>query len=162
MEVLLEETQGYNGTLGEPGGKPEVRFDMPCTSASYNPSEFEGISPTFSNVPNPPVPIVRGLAHVKARLPLFDADLSVFDCWYARLDTNLGSYNLGAPRRIERDLRPGAERIKLDFIRLPVIKHAYVKRVTIFNSVGDAMSVQEAGYWMHPGDFMNANYTLNV
>jgi hypothetical protein len=139
---------------------PQVRFDVLCES--YNPSEFEGISLATSAVPSVTFPPLKGLEHAKARLPLFDADLTVFDSWCARLDTSLGSYNLGSPKRIERDLRPGSERIRLDFIRLPVIKHVYLKTLTIFDTVGNVVAVQSIGYWMHPGDFVNSFYTLNV
>ena len=61
-----------------------------------------------------------------------------------RIDTNIGSYHLGGPRRIERDLRPGGERIRLDFITLPVIKHVYVANSVIFNGIGEPVAVKIA------------------
>ncbi len=138
---------------------PQVLFDVPV---SYNPSEFEGVSPFYGNKPVEAKPIPRSLERVKAMLPLFDADLSSFDLWYAMVKTNGGSYHLGGPKRIERDLRPGRERIKLDFIELPAIKHVYVETLTICNTVGDVVAVEQVNCWLRPGDTVKPSYSLNV
>lgn len=141
---------------------PQVRFDMPCETAAYDPSEFAGVMLTHTcTPPSAPTP-VQGLERLRAMLSLFDGDLSVFDCWSARIDTNIGSYHLGGPRRIERDLRPGGERIRLDFITLPVIKHVYVRELVIFNGIGEPVAVKIVGLWLHPEDTLRTNYTLNV
>ena len=56
----------------------------------------------------------------------------------------------GRSKPIERDLRPGRERIKLDFIELPAIKHVYVETLTICNTVGDVVSVKQVNCWLSP------------
>ena len=140
-------------------GEPVDNMDA-LVSTPFNPSEFEGVALSFDGERS--AEPATGLARAKERLPLFDAELSFFDLWYAKIETGIGCYHLGAPRRIERDLRPGSERIKLDFMRLPVIKSTYLKEFVIYNGLDEPIAVRIGGYWLQPGDNLDCSYSLKV
>jgi hypothetical protein len=163
MDTLFEgEPIVVDGAGNVIGGQSRVCFDVPCEpNKPYDPSEFGGVKLVDSHTNVPPVPH-RGLDRMKRLVPLFDADLGVFDGWYAKIETMLGTYCLGNPRRIERDLKPGAEYIKLCFGKLPVTKHAYLKRLTVYNETGVVIGFQTWEGWAHPGDTLFCTYTLNV
>lgn len=108
------------------------------------------------------VPLTHGYQRLKTLARYFDEPLTRFQDWTAILMTNLGTYRWHGVNYVERDMKPGAETIKIRFTPVYIVSPVTLERMLVLNERGECIGASQNGLSMQADDYFTPEYTINT